>query len=230
MKIIKPLFYKIFKNIAWCYKWQNLLWQLLGIFITYILVMSDFDWQWFLSTRGSILQTFLFPAVILGGLIPIILPVTIYIFGLLRKNFSLKNTAYALIQGAGLGLGISSAYKVFAGRMGPHGFNFPSGNMLLDISHNFQLGVMRGGAFQGWPSSHTTVAFAMAFALYTLYPNNRFIKYGSLLYAFYIGIGVSTNIHWFSDFVMGAILGAIIGISVGKSFLERNKKHIEQPV
>ena len=75
--------------------------------------------------------------------------------------------------------------------------------------------------FWGWPSSHTTVAFAMALALWELYPENRLIRYGAILYAFYVGIGVSITIHWFSEFVAGAIIGSVIGVVVGKSFLHR---------
>lgn len=220
MEILKGIFYKVFKNIAECYRWRNILWQLLAFALTYILVISDFDWHWFLTTRGTTLQYFLFPAVILGMFIPIFLPLIIYLFGYLRKNFFLKNTAYALVQSAILGLGLSSLYKVFTGRVGPSGFGFVS-NTFVDVSHNFRFGILRGGAFQGWPSSHTAVAFATMFALYTLYPNNKFIRYASIVYAGYIGIGVSTNIHWFSDFVASAILGAIIGVAVGKSFLNR---------
>ena len=168
---------------------------------------------------------FLFPAVILGMLVPVFLPLGIIVVGYMRKNFSLVNTALALWQSALLGLGISSAYKVFTGRMGPHMMNFYNNSVVGDISHNFRFGIMRGGAFQGWPSSHTSVAFAVALTLVTMYPKNKWLKYGAIVYALYIGIGVSTNIHWFSDFVAGAILGSIIGIVVGKSFLERLKKN-----
>jgi len=40
----------------------------------------------------------------------------------------------------------------------------------------------------------------------------------AILYAFYVGIGVSLTIHWFSDFAAGAIIGSVIGAVVGKSF------------
>jgi membrane-associated phospholipid phosphatase len=40
----------------------------------------------------------------------------------------------------------------------------------------------------------------------------------AILYAFYVGMGVSMTIHWFSDFVAGAIIGSVIGAVVGKSF------------
>ena len=77
---------------------------------------------------------------------------------------------------------------------------------------------MRGGVFWGWPSSHTTIAFAMAVTLFTLCPKQRWLGFVAILYAFYVGIGVSMTIHWFSDFVAGAIIGSVIGAVVGKSF------------
>jgi membrane-associated phospholipid phosphatase len=126
---------------------------------------------------------------------------------------------YAVAQAGALGLALSSLYKVFTGRPGPHHI---SG--LIDTSHIFRFGVLRGGAFQGWPSSHTSVAFAMSMALFMLYPEKKVLKYTALLYAIYIGIGVSATIHWFSDFTAGAIFGSCIGIVVGKSFYERYRK------
>jgi membrane-associated phospholipid phosphatase len=78
--------------------------------------------------------------------------------------------------------------------------------------------------FWGWPSSHTTVAFAMAFAIFTLYPKQKWLGLLAIIYALYIGIGVSMTIHWFSDFLAGAIIGTIIGMVVGKSFLTYNGK------
>jgi len=39
-----------------------------------------------------------------------------------------------------------------------------------------------------------------------------------MFYAFYVGVDVSISIHWFSEFVAGAIIGSLIGAVVGKSF------------
>jgi uncharacterized protein YcfJ len=39
-----------------------------------------------------------------------------------------------------------------------------------------------------------------------------------LVYALYIGLGVSMTIHWCSDFVAGTILGSVIGVVVGRCF------------
>lgn len=39
-----------------------------------------------------------------------------------------------------------------------------------------------------------------------------------LAYAFYVGIGVSATIHWFSEFVAGGIFGSLVGVVVAKKF------------
>ena len=93
-----------------------------------------------------------------------------------------------------------------------------------DISHVFHFGFLRGGVFWGWPSSHTTIAFAMAVTVCTLWPKPWWLGLMAMLYAFYVGFGVSMTIHWYSDFVAGAIIGSVAGTVVGKSF-RGNIKH-----
>jgi membrane-associated phospholipid phosphatase len=125
-------------------------------------------------------------------------------------------------QAAILGYLISCCYKAFTGRIPPpfRGFRMSSGNegSLTDTSHGFQFGFLKGGVFWGWPSSHTTVAFAMTACLIMLYPKNKALVILAGLYALYIGLGVSVSIHWFSEFVAGAIIGSVIGTVVGRSF------------
>jgi len=77
---------------------------------------------------------------------------------------------------------------------------------------------MNRGIFDGWPSGHTTNAFAMATTLIELYPHNTKLKWWARTYAVLIGWGVSTNIHWLSDAVAGALIGYAIGKTVGRSF------------
>jgi membrane-associated phospholipid phosphatase len=211
--------YQLPKNITRCFKGYNSLWQFLAIALTYIIVTSNFDWYYFISAQKPVLRTFLFPAVRLGMILPIVAPLLLLAIGIVRKNFKIKNTAFALGQAAMLGLAISSVYKAFTGRIPPP--HFFSQGVPVNTSHGFQFGFLRGGMFWGWPSSHTTVAFAMAVALWELYPENKLLRYAALLYAFYVGIGVSIRIHWFSEFVAGAIIGSVIGAVVGKSFQQR---------
>jgi membrane-associated phospholipid phosphatase len=151
--------------------------------------------------------------------LPIVVPLILLATGVLRKDFKIKKTAFALGQAAMLGLVISAFYKAFTGRIPPP--HFLGHGALVDTSHGFRLGFLRGGMFWGWPSSHTTVAFAMAAVFWKLYPENKLARYAAMLYAFYVGIGVSIRIHWFSEFVAGAIIGSLIGAVVGKSFEHR---------
>ncbi len=188
--------------------------QLLAAALTWLAVASGFDWRYFSSTRSPVLRAATFPAVMIGGLLPIVLPLALYAIGIMVKNLKTVAVAGAIGQAAMLGLLISSFYKALTGRVPPRF----GGVTTVDVSRMFRFGFLRGGIFWGWPSSHATVAFAMAVALATLYPKNKTVWTLSLLYAFYVGVGVSMTIHWFSDFAAGAIIGAVIGAAVGANF------------
>lgn len=201
------------RNLIGCFKGWKLAWHLVAIVLTVILVLSDFDWRYFLATRNPALRSWMFPAVIIGGLLPIYLPLALLAAGYVTRNARTILTGWAVAQAELLGALIVIGYKAFTGRA------HPMHNAGADISHVFHFGWLRGGVFWGWPSSHTTIAFAMAVAVFTLYAKQRWLGYLAILYALYIGLGVSMTIHWFSDFVAGAIVGSVIGAVVGKSFL-----------
>ena len=135
----------------------------------------------------------------------------------MSNNLKTTNTANALGQSVLIGLLICSFYKALTGRDHPPRLLAQN---TIDISREFRFGFMRGGIFWGWPSSHTTIAFAMSIALLMLYPKNVVIRYLAVFYALYVGFGVSISIHWFSDFIAGSIIGTVIGVVVGKSFRE----------
>jgi membrane-associated phospholipid phosphatase len=210
-----PLFYQLRHNIVAIFSIQNIILQILACIITYLIVTTGFDWTYFKFVHGSSLSTYVSPAVAIGGLIPIFgLPI-LYVIAKIRKNKNELTIVWALSQAAMLGWCMSSLYKAFTGRVQPpHTIT----NTLVDMSHDWNFGFMKHGIFWGWPSSHTAVAFAMSFAFISLYPKQKYIFWFALFYAFYIGIGISMQIHWFSEFVAGAIIGAIIGTVVGKSF------------
>jgi len=183
-----------------------------AILLTFFLVQSGFDWRYYLLTRSPALRSWMFPAAVIGGLLPFALPLVLLFSGFIVSNNRLLLSGWAIGQAELLGSVISSAYKAVTGRVHPA---FMPG---VDISHVFHFGFLRGGIFWGWPSSHTTIAFAMAATVFTLCPKQRWLGVAAILYAFYIGIGVSMTIHWYSDFVAGAIIGSVIGTVVGKHF------------
>ena len=200
------------RNLIACFTGRNIVWHLIAIVFTFILVESGFDWRYYLATRDPALRSWMWAAVVIGMFLPLALPLFLLAFGIIARNARTRLAAWAIGQAALLGSLVSSTYKAFTGRV------HPAHDVGADISHVFRFGFLRGGMFWGWPSSHTTVAFAMAAAVCTLCPKQRWLGAVAILYAFYVGIGVSMTIHWYSDFVAGAIIGSVIGTVVGKSF------------
>jgi membrane-associated phospholipid phosphatase len=213
--LTRDFFYTLPRNILRSFWGRNLLWHFLAIAATWLIVSSGFDWMYFKATRPF--GRYLFPAVILGWLVPMLFPVVSHFVGTVRKDRRAFFSAYSAAQAAVIGLLISSFYKAFTGRPGL-GYSVRT---MIDTSREFRFGFLRGGVFFGWPSSHTTVAFAVAASVWTLYPGNKAVRCIALLYALYVGVGVSMTIHWFSDFIAGAVIGTVIGTTVGSFFRER---------
>ena len=209
---MQQFFRSFLPNLLACFSGWNLVWHGVAILGTFVIVMSGFDW-WYFVTAQSLPVRFLFSSAVIGGLVPMFLPLSLIILGLVGKKKKREIVGWALLQATILGSLISSTYKAFTGRIQPN-----LANTLIDSSHGFQLGFWEHGIFWGWPSSHTTIAFAMVMTFVTLLPGKGQWQRLALGYAFFIGIGISTNIHWFSEFFAGAIIGSIIGVVVGKSF------------
>jgi len=182
--------------------------------LTYGIVESGLDWQWYrLAARHQWIGNTGFSAVTAGGLVPLVLPLGLYLYGRFHDKPEEQLLGLAMGQAALLGLALSSGIKVFTGRVPPDNLGASD-----DYSGDFRFGVWRGGAFEGWPSSHTAIAFAMASAWVQLEPDNTAVAVGAYAYAAFIGLGVSTNIHWLSDAVAGGLIGYAIGHAVGLDF------------
>jgi hypothetical protein len=215
------LFHRLPRNIISIFSGRNLIWHALAIGLTVGIVTSGGDRAYYLATRRVIFFWLAMPAIGFGTLLPLLIPLGLLVAGGIEKKRRLITTGWAVGQAALLGWMVASAYKAFTGRMHPpmdwRGGAAAAAN-LIDTSHGFRFGFMRGGVFWGWPSGHTTVAFATMVCLVTLYPKNKPLVIGALLYAFYVGLSVSVSIHWLSEFVAGAIIGSVIGTVVGRSF------------
>ena len=162
--------------------------------------------------RGLVALHWWQPALPAGMFLPVLIPVTLVICGFISIDKRMSWLGWAVGQAAFAGWLISSGYKFLTGRA------HPEHQVGDDLTQRFLFGFDRGGVFWGWPSSHTTVAFAMAVTIVMLFPRHKILKWLALAYAFYIGICVSMTIHWFSDFAAGAILGSVVGVVVGRSF------------
>ena len=222
------LFYNIDTHILGSFTHNYGMNHLLGAAGTYGIVRSGIDWKFYTYARDNRAIPYVgFSSVIIGGLVPLGVPLWLYLRGGSRSDPKLQITAMALGQAALLAFIVSSSYKAVTGRKPPEVFSrrdgFPEDSPTEpDYSHDFKFGFMNRGVFDGWPSGHTMSAFAMATTLIELYPENESLKLYAMLYASIIGLGVSTNIHWFSDAVAGALMGYSIGKSVGKGFKKLN--------
>lgn len=210
-------------HIVNSFRGKNILWHALAIALTYGLVVSGFDWTYFEATRGDTFRSLTLPAAIIGFYVPIVLPVSLFIIGEMRRNARLMRVATALAQSAIAASLISVFYKALTGRVQPEFYTNLSN---VDTSRVFNFGFYEYSIFWGWPSSHAAVAFAMSAALLTLYRNKRWLAVSAALYALYIGIGISISIHWFSDFVAGAIIGSVVGATVARSLMNTSLRTV----
>ncbi len=205
---------KFFGDIGRIFSEKNLVWHGAAIVITYILVVTGFDW-WIVTTFGqSTVRSVAFSAGFIGFYAPIVVPLIYLAVGYARRNSQFTKTGWLIAQAEITGLLLSSFYKVFTGRPGPTQFHAVPP---VDMSHVFRFGFYEGGVFWGWPSSHITVAVAGAVVLMLLYRHNTVVKYLACAYAVYMALAVSITFHWFSDGVAGVIFGTIVGLTVLKS-------------
>ena len=212
---VSRFFYKFDKNIVGSFTYNYGLNYLAAVGGSLGLVGTNIDRNWYRFSLQNNKRVYKmgYPAVYAGWIVPFAVPLSAYIYGRVEKDDNWQITGLALGQAALDGWLISTTLKIFTGRVPPTKLKDAD-----DIGGDFRFGFLKGGANNGWPSSHTTTAFAMVTTLAELYPDNMTVKVCSFTYASLIGIGVSTNIHWFSDAFAGALIGYAIGKTVGISY------------
>ncbi len=209
------LFHEFDKNLLSSFSNGYGLYHASAIGLSYAIIESGADWDyWLYMQENKAISDAGFAGVSVGGLVPLTVPIILYFSGKADEDARLMYTGLALGQSVMTSLLVSSTYKAITGRKPPE----DEYGTDVDYSDDFNFGFMRRGIFDGWPSGHTTNAFAMATVMWQMYPENSTIKASSAAYAAFVGLSISTNIHWFSDFVAGALLGYSIGKSVGQSF------------
>ncbi|MDR1178293.1 MAG: phosphatase PAP2 family protein [Spirochaetaceae bacterium] len=212
------VFYKIGSNTLHSFGDNYGLNFLAASLATYGAVESGIDWRWNrMSYNNDNLAYAAMPAGFLGTLLPAALPLGLYLYGNSHNDPGLAITGLALGQAAILGMGVTSAIKVFTGRVEP-GIGLWNKRAGPDYSDDFAFGFFRRGVFNGWPSGHTATAFAMAAVMAELHHDKPALVAASYAYAAFIGFGMSLFAHWASDCIAGALLGYALGRAVGRSF------------
>jgi membrane-associated phospholipid phosphatase len=210
--VLQDIVYDLPRLFARLFYPRYLYWHILAIALTVLLVTSGADWQYFLASRAF--KTYGLLAAVVGFFAPVAVPCFFYAWSWYRSLPALREAAIRLAQAELLGYLVSICYKAVTGRAAPLFYSY---SLTGDTSRDFHFGFWGNGVFWGWPSSHTAVAFAMAAALVLLFPKSRLIRLVAPLYALLIGLGVSVSIHWFSDFIAGALLGILAGYIAAKN-------------
>lgn len=191
-----------------------------AISLTAFIVLTNLDWHYFELTRGTIQQLGL-PAAIIGFFVPVVIPVGMYAYGHFGHQDYLRRAATAIAQSEMVAYLISTTYKAFTGRMQPEFYTVLN---TIDNSRDFNFGFLQHGVFWGWPSSHAAVALAMVAAVFIVFPRNRIIQASAAAYGLFIALGVSVSIHWLSDAIAGAIVGAAAGTAVTRTVIQPARK------
>jgi membrane-associated phospholipid phosphatase len=218
--MFKEFFHNLPGNLAACFSGINLLWLLLAIALTCVLVTSGFDWWYYQITRSPKLNWLALAAGGAGFVIPVAVPLGMYLLGRRRRSAPLINAGAAAGQAVIVASIVSAIFKAFTGRIQPIVTYYLAAASEIDNSREFHFGFLHNGIFWGWPSSHTAVAFAATVAL-VLVNRNKAVRIGASMFAGFIAIGASIGFHWISDVAAGVIVGSLIGAVVGKSFQSR---------
>jgi len=196
---------------------------------TWAFIETDIDWEWrniaYNNTRLSNLGR---PGLYIGYVVPVLTPIFTYTLGRFTDDEKLQITGMALVQTLMLSLAVSTPLKMVTGRALP--------GIVTELDHtrnprtdNFsnEFNWFDMNPIGGWPSAHTTNAFAAAATISEIYYENIWLKAGVFSYAALIGFGVTLDVHWASEALAGALIGYAIGSTVGKSYknLLKNKSN-----
>jgi len=185
---------------------------------TLFLVGTGLDWAYLVFVLNVMPSSLLFVADLLGFILPVLLMLSSLIVLFVSRKKIYRMYAEATLYAILLGFSLSTVFKAFTGRTSPPHRHSGEKLVLIDNSNGFDFGFMNNHVIGGWPSSHTTIAFALAMTLTLLLPKRWYIKTTLFGIALFIGIGVTFGFHWLSEFVAGACLGTAIGLVVGRYY------------
>ncbi|MEK7156918.1 MAG: phosphatase PAP2 family protein [Patescibacteria group bacterium] len=196
------------------YRGNSIFYHIAAVVLTYVLVVSGFDWYFFEVTRSPYFYPLTMAAGIGGFFVPVLIPIGMYVVGEIRKNAALIAHGALCAQAVVIAWVVSSFYKALTGRIEPE---FLTQTSFVDGSRNFNFGILEHGIFWGWPSSHAATACALAAALIVCYSSNNVVKALAFLLAASVAVGAAVGFHWFSDVLAGIIIGTLAGVVVARA-------------
>ena len=137
----------------------------------------------------------------------IVIPVSIYGAGLIRKDSKMQRTALLAGEAVANAEILTTVLKDATRRARPA--SFPPGGNYADSWFESGGSALRGNG--GFPSGHTIAAFSVATVVARRYGNHRWVPYASYGLAAAVGFSrLSLSAHFASDVFMGAALGYAI--------------------
>jgi membrane-associated phospholipid phosphatase len=191
-----------------------------AILATVFLVWSGFDWAYHSFVLAVVPMWVLFAADITGFIVPVGAPLALATFALVTKRRIYRLYTEAMVYAVVLGFTLSTIIKSFTGRTSPPHRHSGRELIMVDNSHDFHFGFMREHVIGGWPSSHATIAFALAVTLTLMLPPRWYIRAMLFFSALFVSVGVTFGFHWISEAVAGACLGAAIGMVIGVRYAQ----------
>lgn len=211
----------LFPNIASCFSGYNLIgWAAVPIG-TATMVNTNFDERvatavartpvWSHSVDVAFLQAGNFIAGVPHGVM--------FLYGYFWGTSEWAAAGAAGLQALGINGGIVLFLKWASGRPRPQ-YDPAAGNTPRDKEFNFNVAEQSLTSDRWrWASGHTSSMFAMVSAFYGFYPDKHWIAIAGYPTAAMMGMAMVTGgYHWSSDVAAGALIGTIVGLTVGKNF------------
>ncbi len=138
-----------------------------------------------------------------------------YLIGKVAEDEKLKDFSMTAMESVVYAGFITALIKVTVGRARPSTSNFPY--KFNPINFN--------DSHQALPSGHTTIAFAWLTVFANYYGTNPILKYGAYALAASVAMARAyKNQHWFSDCVLGAMIGYYFGKRLSDLHLKEGGK------
>lgn len=213
----------LFPNIASCFSGYNLIgWAAVPV-STATMVNTNLDERiatnfgknpvWSRSVDVAFLKTGNFIAAVPHGVM--------FLYGYFWGTSEWAAAGAAGLQALGINGGIVLFLKWASGRPSP-AYDPVSGTTPRDKEFNFDVTKQSLSSTSGtwrWPSGHTSSMFAMVAAFHGFYPDKPWIAIAGYPVAGLMGFAmINGGYHWASDVTAGAIIGTIVGFTVGRNF------------
>lgn len=214
------------------FTWPSVMWHASAVAVTPPLVWSvDAPVQEWFQEPSAARDAFALTTFVVGGVAPVVVPLGLYLGGLAADRSELATAGAAALQAVAIQAVFVTTLKWLTDRAGPYPDGDPNRKrattgLFRDSKDpddfDFNPFDIAGGL--RWPSGHTASNVALVSALVAFYPNEPWIAAIGYPLALAIGIGmIDGDYHWLSDVVAGALIGHVIGWSVGRNF----RKHYD---